>query len=106
MNESSLPYVQIFVDESSLPCVQIFVGFIFLGVACPRNLVPYENFCAYTVNVHGSRISFPVLKLIYSYLAVVKVTKDPHTCMHDYWEKSHIKTLHANDKSITDRLKD
>ena len=27
--------------------VQIFVGLIFAGVACPRKLVPNENFCVY-----------------------------------------------------------
>ena len=36
------------ITVANFSCVQIFVGLIFVGVACPRKLVPKENFCLYS----------------------------------------------------------
>ena len=38
---------ELLVDNFSL--VQIFLGLIFVSIVCPRELVPYKNFCVYSI---------------------------------------------------------
>ena len=48
---------------ANISSVQIFVVLIFVGVDCPRKLVPHENFCVYSIPastlVRTKSISFP-----------------------------------------------